>query len=68
MCQKFKGIADRHRNSASSGTGMKLAGFKSLECNFNLLKETYTPHFHVVVETKVVAEMLRIEWLWRHSR
>jgi hypothetical protein len=68
MYQKFKGIADKHRNSALSGTVLKLAGFKSLECNFNQLKDTYNPDFHFVVATKAMVEMLRIGWLWRHSR
>jgi hypothetical protein len=67
MYQKFKGITDKHRKRASRGTGFKLVGFKSLECNFNPFKETYNPHFHFVVETKEMAEMLRAEWLWRHS-
>ena len=45
------------------GKGIQLIGIKSLECNFNPKKRTYNPHFHVIVPTREIAEILIKEWL-----
>jgi plasmid rolling circle replication initiator protein Rep len=33
-------------------------GIKSLECNFNPKTRTYNAHFHFIVPSKEIAEML----------
>lgn len=45
------------------GRGKKLVGVRSLECNFNPLKQTYNPHFHIITKDKETAEVLLKEWL-----
>jgi len=42
-------------------------GIKSLECNFNPEKKTYNPHYHIIVPSIEIAEMLVEEWIkqWR---
>lgn len=47
------------------GTGIKLVGIKSIECNFNPITQTYNPHFHLMVESREAAEIIVKEWLKR---
>lgn len=63
MMQGFKRINGKYRKRNQRGKGIALKGIKSLECNFNPVKETYNPHFHLIVESKKVAEVLVDEWL-----
>ena len=43
-------IIGKHRKRNQRGTGLKLEGVRSLECNFNPLKKWYNPHFHLIVK------------------
>ena len=43
--------------------GQKLIGIRSLECNFNPVKNTYNPHFPIITKDKYTAEVLLEEWL-----
>lgn len=63
MVQGFQLIKDRQRKRHKRGTGIKLVGVRTLECNFNPIRKTYNPHFHLIVETKEMAELLIAEWL-----
>jgi len=56
-------INDRCRQRYNRGKGPKLIGVRSLECNYNPIKKTYNPHFHVLCATKEIAEILKAEWL-----
>jgi plasmid rolling circle replication initiator protein Rep len=63
MNRAFRIINDRYRQKAHRGTGPKLVGLKSLECNFNPKAKTYNPHFHLIVPDKETADILLKEWL-----
>ncbi len=59
----FKIIAYRIKKRNQRGKGPKLVAIKSLECNFNPFKRTYNPHFHILVPSIEVAEIVLQEWL-----
>lgn len=67
MFRAFELIKDRCNKRHQRGKGINLIGVKSLECNFNPIKKTYNPHFHLIVPSKEVAELLKTEWIkqWR---
>ncbi len=67
MNKAFKLIHNRCKKRHQRGKGIKLIGIKSLECNFNPDKKTYNPHFHIIVPSKEIADLLKNEWLiqWR---
>lgn len=58
----FKRMKDRCNKRHQREKGVKLVGIKSLECNFNPQKQTYNPHYHLIVENKAVADTLVVEW------
>ncbi|CAM3445248.1 hypothetical protein FLLO111716_10830 [Flavobacterium longum] len=59
----FQIITERHRKRYQRGKGKKLTGVRSLECNFNPIRKTYNPHFHIITKDKATAEILLSEWL-----
>lgn len=61
--QGFQRITEKHRKRYHRGKGRKLIGIKSLECNFNPVRKTYNPHFHIITKDKKTAEVLLSEWL-----
>ncbi|MCD2259583.1 protein rep [Psychroserpens luteolus] len=61
--QGFQRITEKHRKRYQRGKGKKLIGIRSLECNFNPIKRTYNPHFHIITKDKEIAEVLLSEWL-----
>lgn len=63
MNRGFRIISSKLRKQSQRGTGIKLVGIKSLECNFNPVAKTYNPHLHLVVANKAMAEVLIKEWL-----
>ena len=58
----FKLVRRRIDYKHKTGKCEKLIGIRSLEANFNARKKTYNPHFHVIVDGKEMAELLRQEW------
>jgi hypothetical protein len=58
----FKLIRRRIGYKHKKGKCAKLIGIRSLESNFNARKKTYNPHFHIIVNGKEMAELLRQEW------
>ncbi len=64
----FARIIGKHRKRAQRGKGIKLMGIKSLECNFNPIKKTYNPHFHIIVPNEATADILIDEWLSRCTK
>ena len=46
--------------------GIALHGIRKLECNFNPKKQTFNPHFHMLVEGELEAKALLHYWLKRH--
>ena len=62
----FGKIVEKHRKRNKRGKGPALMGIRSLECNFNPVKRTYNPHFHVLVKNKEMADILLSEWLGRY--
>ena len=65
MLKAFKLIHNRCKKRHQRGLGIKLIGIKSLECNFNPLMKTYNPHYHIIVPSKEVAELLKKEWIYQ---
>lgn len=63
MINGMKIIISKYRKRNQRNTGIKLKGIRSLECNFNPLRQEYNPHLHIIVETKEMAEIIRNEWL-----
>jgi len=41
----------------------KLIGLRKLECNYNIEKNWYNPHYHLIVQGKHIAARIRDEWL-----
>lgn len=56
-------IVDKYEKREERGKDKKLMGIRSLESNFNPLKRTYNPHFHLIVPDLQTAEILKAEWL-----
>jgi Replication protein len=63
MLRAFELIHNRCKKRNQREKGIKLIGIKSLECNFSPIKKTYNPHFHIIVPSKEIAELLKKEWL-----
>jgi hypothetical protein len=63
MFKAFERIHNRSKTRFKRGKGIKLIGIKSLECNFNPISKTYNPHFHIIVPSKEIAELLKKEWI-----
>lgn len=59
----FKRICEKYKKRNQRGTGPKLVGIKSLECNFNPKEKTYNPHLHLIVPNEAIADVLIMEWL-----
>jgi hypothetical protein len=62
MLRAFKKILNKYKKRNQRGTGIKLMGIRSLECNFNPLSRTYNPHLHLIVPNKEIASLLIKEW------
>lgn len=62
MIQGFQRIKDKFKKRSQRNRGQKLIGIKSLECNFNPIKKSYNPHFHLIVPNSGTAEILVEEW------
>lgn len=65
MLRAFELIHNRCKKRHQRGIGIKLIGIKSLECNFNPEKKIYNPHYHIIVPSKEVAELLKKEWIYQ---
>ena len=63
IIRAFRKINARYRKRNQRNNGLRLVGIKSLECNFNPVKNTYNPHLHLIVESKEIAGTLIKEWL-----
>jgi len=46
----------------------KVKGIRKLECNFNPLKNTYNPHYHIIVDSLEFAIALKEYWMQNDSR
>jgi hypothetical protein len=70
MQRGFKIVLNRCKKRHQRGNGTKPIGIKSLECNFNPIKRTYNPHFHILVPSREIANMLKVEWLkqWKSDK
>jgi len=55
-------ILSRLNKRHSRNKGPKPMGIKALESNFNPIKQTYNPHFHLIVPSKQVAMEFILEW------
>lgn len=66
MQKAIRRILKRLNKRNERGTGAEFIGVRSLECNFNPIRRTYNPHFHIILQGKECAEILVKEWrqLW----
>ena len=63
MIKALQRIQDKHRKRFKRGKGIKLIGIRSLECNFNPIKKTYNPHFHIITASKEIALIIKKDWI-----
>lgn len=63
MIKGLRIILERLKKRAQRGKSIAIKGIRSLECNFNPVRRTYNPHFHLIVPNKETAEILIEEWL-----
>jgi len=63
MVRGFKLLLDKLRKRHERGQGKKIMGIRALECNFNPIKQTYNPHYHIIVPDKETADLLVKEWM-----
>jgi hypothetical protein len=70
MQRAFALILDRLHTRHRRKNGIKAIGIRTLECNYNPIKKTYNPHFHLIVPSKEVADLLKAEWMkqWRSDK
>jgi len=68
MNRAFGIIKNRCKKRHQRGKGIKLIGVKSLECNFNPKRKTYNPHFHIIVPTLEIAQLLKREWMLQWNK
>lgn len=62
-------MTDRFRNSMRSVKRKQVfKGVRKLEVTYNREKDSYHPHFHVIVDGKEAALALREAWLGRNDR
>lgn len=47
--------------------GIRYLGLKMFECDFNAEEQTYSPHFHLIVENKIAAKQIIFRWKKRFS-
>lgn len=62
MPEAFRKIQNKYKTRYRRGTGPLLIGLRTLESNFNAIKHTYNPHFHLIVPNKEIAYILKKEW------
>lgn len=63
MIRGFNRIIAKFRKRKQRGKSAMLMGVRTLECNFNPKKGIYNPHFHLIVASREMAEILISEWL-----
>ena len=63
MVRAFQIIRERCKKRNQRGNGIPFIGIKSLECNFNPIKCTYNPHYHLIVPDRATADLITSEWL-----
>lgn len=68
MLELFGKIVEKYRKKSKRKMGFALEGIRSLECNFNPVKRTYNPHFHILIRNKEMGEILLKEWLTRFPK
>ena len=64
----FRKIKEKYKKKELRGTGIKLVGIRSLESNYNPVKKTYNPHFHLIVANEEMAKIIVSEWYSRSKK
>ena len=68
MYNTFRIVKKYMRNQYLSGnTSEKFCGVRKIECTYNPTRNDYHPHFHIIVKTKEMAQMLHDQWLVRQA-
>jgi len=64
----FRKIKEKYKKKELRNTGKKLVGIRSLESNYNPIKRTYNPHFHIIVANEEMAKIIVSEWYSRSKK
>jgi len=66
MFKAFDMILRKCQRKYKRGTDPKLIGIRCLECNFDPKAKTYNPHFHLLIPSKEISDLIKKEWcaLW----
>lgn len=68
MKKALRQILNKHKKRHQRGKGCKFIGIYSLECNFNPNKKTYNPHFHLVLASEEIGDLIREDWINKWGR
>ena len=60
MVESFRRIT---RNIKKNYSQNSVIGFRAYECNYNSKKDTFNPHFHILIQGKVNAFLIKKLWL-----
>lgn len=63
MIKGFNRITARYRKRNREKGEIRLIGVRSIECEFNPKKQTYNPHFHIIVKCREAGQILMREWV-----
>ena len=66
MCYDFRKILNANISKKRYGKSVTMDGIRKLEITYNVLQNTFHPHFHIVTGIES-AEVLRSEWLKRNE-
>jgi len=55
-------IIAKHKKRFQRAKGQKFMGVYSFECNFSPIKQTYNPHFHLILPDLKTADTILVEW------
>jgi Replication protein len=62
IAKRYK-VITKIRDNFRKTYGIKLKGFRKLEITYNFRSNEYHPHYHILVEGKETAEMIKDYWL-----
>ena len=64
----FNQIRKRFNQRYKRGTSEKFVGLRKLECTYDPIKNTYHPHYHLILESPVIAREFVKLWLDKNPK
>lgn len=68
MIEGITTIIEKYKKRSQRGTDIRLVGIRALECTYNPVTHKYHPHFHIIVASKEISNILVKEWLKKWSK